>query len=268
MKDKPTLIAGIAKTEEERLLLALIADRAERCENRGIPTVTPFLSEHEQAIASVFLRGAGITNAAYYGGIPDAERKTAVFLPDYLTEEDVDGELAGLACVRVEKSRFDREKTLTHRDFLGSLLGLGIRRELVGDIVVTETGADVIVKEELVRFLTESVSKVGALTVTCTRIPLNECAEKKQEYEEITDTLASLRLDTGVASGFRVRREAAADAIRTGKVEVNGMTVLKPDAGFGEGDRISLRGGGKLLVYEIGGLSKKGRIRVTFRKYR
>lgn len=268
MKDKAALIAKIAKNEEERLLLSLIADRADHAENRSVLTTTPFLSEHEQAIAAALLNSALVRSYVLLGGIPEAERKVIVFYPDYYEESDIDGASAGLSCVRVEKSRFDREKVLNHRDYLGSLLGLGIKRELTGDIVVTETGADIVVKEEIVRFLTESVCKVGSLTVTCTEIPLSGCREKKQEYEEISDTLASLRLDAGVSAGFRVRRESAAEAIRCGKVEVNGMTVEKPDAEFHEGDRISLRGGGKLVVSEVGGLSKKGRIRVTFHKFR
>ena len=268
MKEKAALIARFAKNEEERLLLSLIADRADQAENRGILTVTPFLSEHEQAIAVMLLKGALVRNWVLTGGVPEAERKVIVFYPDYYGEDDIDGTLASLSCVRVDKSRFDREKVLSHRDYLGSLLGLGIKRELTGDIIVTDTGADILVKEEIVRFLVEAMTKVGALTVTCREIPLSDCAEKKQEYEEVTDTLASLRLDAGVSAGFRVRREAAAEAIRCGKVEVNGMTTEKPDAEFHEGDRISLRGGGKLIVSGIGGLSKKGRIRVTFRKFK
>ena len=129
--DKAAVIARVASDPADRLLLARVLDQYEKAERRGIPAATVFLSPREQAMAQALLNTLGVRSGYVFdGGYEGAERKLLAFLPDWA--EDAAGELAFFrAAFR------DKDAVLTHRDILGSLMGLGITRERVGDILVS-----------------------------------------------------------------------------------------------------------------------------------
>ena len=165
-------------------------------------------------------------------------------------------------------------RVLTHRDYLGSLLALGLDREVTGDILVrgpdekTGGGADIIVEEGVAEFIELNYGKAGRTNLTVEILPIDALDTGLVNIVEKRDTVASLRLDNVVSSAFAVSRSKAAEAIRRGIVSVNSVECLKVDQMIEEGDRVTLRGKGKIALAEVGGRSRKDRIIVTFNLYR
>ena len=156
---------------------------------------------------------------------------------------------------------------LTHRDYLGSLLGLGIDRSVTGDILVREDGADIIIVPEISGFLLAEYNQAGRIHFSTEVVPLTELTVPESRKEIIRDTVPSVRLDSIVSSAFRLSRAKAAEAIRGGIVSVDHIECLKPDMRVEEGSVIVLRGKGKTVLRSIGNESKKGRLWIVLEKY-
>ncbi len=229
---------------------------------------------------------AGAAGIVFYGGYDEAERCMPVFLPDYATLPgyNVKAELEELLAVirvsvpgrrAVQSSSSGRPggRSLTHRDYLGSLLALGIRREMTGDILVRDgtselgPGADIIVKAEIADFIISNYDKAGRTQLQTEVLPISQLHLEPVRLEHHRDTVASLRLDSVVSSAFRLSRAKAAEAIRRGLVSVNSIETMKIDASVSEGDKVVLRGQGKALLSEVGATTRKDRIRITIARY-
>ena len=263
--DKQKLILSLAETQEDQVLLARAWDRFSAGARKNIPTASCFLSGREQLLAQRLIRQGGLGEPVFFGGIPTAERRVLAYVPDYYDQEEfLAGEDGPVAALRVRYSEYD---TLSHRDFLGSLMGQGIKREILGDLLPGEGSCDVLVLREMAGYLASQLTHVGRARVQVQQIALSQIQVPEQKVKVIRDTVASLRLDSILASGFQQGRGKAADFIHAGRAEVNHMTVIKPDAMVSEGDVISVRGLGKLRVAEVRGQTKKGRTAVVLEKY-
>lgn len=253
-------IDKIAKTPQDKLLLSKLWDKVQAGLRKNIPISTCFLSPYEQEM-SRYLFGQ-LEGLHAFGGYPDAERKMLVFLPDYL--EDALNTEAGLVCLRAS---FYENDTPSHRDFLGALMGLGIARETIGDILVGNDSCDFFVTTEIAPYLLQNFTSAGRVKLHLKEISLDELATVQPQTKEIRDTLASLRLDSVISSGFRIGRSQAADYISSGRAAINGLPCEKPDKSVTEGMKISVRGLGKILLRSVGGQTKKGRISVVIDRY-
>ena len=168
--------------------------------------------------------------------------------------------------LRVKLPAISRE--LSHRDYLGSLLGLGIERRLTGDILVRPDGADVLIVPGIGEFLLNELHRIGPVEVkTEMRLRMEELMVPEARIEIIRDSLSSIRLDSVVSSAFRISRGKAAEAIRKGLVSVDHAECIKPDAAVSEGTSIVLKGKGKAVLAETGGESRKGRIRIVIKRF-
>ena len=250
--------------KEDKMLLALAEDRLSECQSSCIMTHTSFLDSRQCALVGGHVKKLG-ASFELFGGYDDAERRIAVFLPDYMDSGSLSGEDSPLSVLHIEVPK--GSKPLTHRDYLGSLLALGIKREVIGDIIAGENCADVIILKEMEDFLLTNYSRAGKAFLTCKVLPVSAISRLEPKTAEIRDTLASIRLDALCASAFRLSRGKAQEAIAAGLVSVNGMQCLKPDFSPQEGDRFSLRGSGKAVLFEIGGQSRKGRLYVVIKKF-
>ncbi len=259
--DKQRAIAAAAETEEDRLLLARIYDRLTHAEERNIFAATGFLSPREQALTQRLLPHMALT---FFGGCEGAERCLACYLPEYLTEDcltDDDGPVAAVRAAYYEKD------TLTHRDFLGSLMGAGVKRETVGDIYVSPGACDFLVTRAVLPYLLENLTAAGRTKLHLSAIPLAEVQRPAAEKREIRDTVPSLRLDCLVGAAFSMARGPAGQLIAAGKVAVNDLVCLKGDRQLKEGDRIAVRGFGKAELAQVGGTTRKGRLSVTLARW-
>ena len=262
---KTELLNKLARDGEERLLLARVLDKLELAQDRGVPSHTGFLSPHERAVVEGLIRAEGWPRHLFFGGFADAERTVCAFLPDWLEEEDW---LAGQEYDPIRTLRCTwTGGSLTHRDFLGSILGLGLDREKVGDLLVGDSVCDVLVLEDVADFLLLHLEQAGRVHLKVSSISLEMVSPPPMQVRTIRDTVSSLRLDAVASSGFSISRGKAADLISSGKVQLNHQECLKPDRPVNEGDTLSCRGFGKCVVKEVGGPSKKGRIMIVLERY-
>ena len=255
-------IEKIAHNPEDRLLLAKLWDKINTGIRRNIPANTTFLSPRELEMAR-FLFGESEGLHAF-GGYGEAERKMLVFLPDYLEETSLMEEDSPCVCLR---ATFYEADCLNHRDFLGALMGAGIARETVGDICVGKGSCDFFVTREIAPYILQNFTSAGRTRLHLEAIPLWRASIPDPEVKEIKDTLASLRLDSVISSGFRIGRSLAAQYVSAGKAAIDGLPCEKPDKQIREGMKISVRGLGKIKLHAINGKTKKDRISVVIHRY-
>ncbi len=263
--DKSKLLDRIGAVGDDRLLLAKVLDRVEQARSRNIPTTTDFLSPQQQMLTLDLLHLAGIPESGYIrlGGYDGAERNLFFFLPDWLDPEDA----AGQSPVRCLRAGFRKEENLTHRDFLGSLMGMGIVREKVGDILVGADSADLLVLDTVAEFLLSSWTSAGRAKLAVSEIEPRHIHIPEVKCRELRDTVSSLRLDAVAAAGFQMARGKAAELISSGRVQVNWRECTKPDKLLEAGDTISARGFGKFELIEVGGVTRKGRTSIVLKRY-
>ena len=255
------MIARIAQEPEDRLLLARVWDQYEQTERKSIPRAPVFLSPREQQMAQALLNAAGVRGGDVSdGGYGEAERRILIFLPDW-AEEPAGDELVFL------RASFHGEESLTHRDILGSLMGLGVTRERVGDILVSPHSADIVAAPSLRDFFLREWDQAGRVKLTVTEIGRGELCVPQAQVKVIRDTVSSLRLDAVAATAFSMSRGRAAELIAAGKVNLDHVPCLKGDKPGAEGAVITARGFGKAKLVQVGGLSKKGRIGITVERY-
>lgn len=260
--DKTTLIARAAQEPEDRLLLARVLDKYEQCQRKNIPAATPFLSPREQAMAQSLLAAAGVRDGFLSdGGYQEAERKILVFLPDW-ADAPPEEELAFLRA-----SFRGPDSSLTHRDILGSLMGLGVERDRLGDILVSPHSADIIAAPSLRDFFLREWGEAGRVRLSVAEIGREELILPQVQVKLIRDTVSSLRLDAVTATAFSMSRGRAAELIAAGRVNLDHAPCLKPDKPVAEGAVLTARGFGRARLREVGGLSKKGRTGITIERY-
>lgn len=263
--NKTELLNKCARDGEERLLLARVLDKLEQARNRSVPAWTHFLSPGERAAVEGLLAAWGHPPHGFFGGFEGAERTVCGFSPDWMEPEDL---FAGEDCpVTALRLTFHDSAKLTHRDFLGATLGIGITREKIGDLLVADDRCDILVLKETAPIVLSQLAEVGRYPVKVREIGLEELEVKPPEVKVIRDTVATLRLDAVASSGFSLARAKAAALIESGRVTLNHREVLKPDRAVAQGDVIACKGMGKFVVKEASGLSKKGRIMLVLERY-
>ena len=255
-------IEKIAHTPEDRLLLARVWDKIQAGLTRQIPANTCFLSPREQEMAR-FLFGE-TPGLSAFGGCPEAERKMLVYSPEYMAEDWLYGEESPVACL--EASFYPGDEP-THRDFLGAVMGAGVAREAVGDIYVDKSRCYLFVTGEIAPYIAQNLLSAGRASLKIRAVPLREAALPQPETQEIRDTVASPRLDSIIASGFRVSRSRAAEYIAAGRAAIDGLPCEKPDKPVPQGSKVSVRGLGKLCLRTVGGQTKKGRVVIVIDRY-
>ena len=255
-------IEKIAHSPEDKVLLAKVWDKIQAGIRRDIPASTCFLSPRELEMTR-YLFG-DLPGLHSFGGYEDAERKMLVYLPEYLEDAYLMEEDSPVVCLRATYYEAD---TLSHRDFLGALMGAGIARETVGDICVGSGSCDFFVTAEIAPYVAQNILSAGRTKLSIQQIPLAAVSVPEPEVKEIRDTLASLRLDSVISSGFRIGRSLAAQYVTAGKAAIDGLPCEKPDKPVAEGCKVSVRGLGKMKLATVGGQTKKGRISVTIHRY-
>ena len=240
-------IAHLAQDKDEQMLLIRAAERLASARQRNIPAATAFLGAREQALlAQLFPHDPPV----FFGGCDSAERRVAVCLPDYLDESWLQGDDA-----------------LTHRDFLGALMGAGIKRETVGDIYVAPGRCDFVLLRELRDYVLQNLPSAGRTTLTLQPLPLAELSAPAAAVKTRHDTVSSLRFDSVLASAFGLARGKAAALIEAGRAELNHALCQKSDKPVAAGDVFSVRGLGRARLDSVDGTTKKGRTGITVSRF-
>ncbi|MEE1056910.1 MAG: YlmH/Sll1252 family protein [Acutalibacteraceae bacterium] len=248
-------------TSENVLLIARINDLITASNKRHFPVFLGFLNEHEISVASQYLRKEKSINYRFFGGYNSSERCILAVAQCNFDIEEYYYPITGLCF------RYKTDYKLSHRDFLGSLMGLGIKRESVGDILTGNGVAIVFVKDEIKEYVVSQIQKIGNVGVTIEEWDSIELPVKN-EFEEINCTVSSARLDSIVSAVVLLSREKSSALIKQGLVFVNAFATENVSYTVKSGDKISVRGKGKFIVGEFSGVTKKGRLKLTVKKYK
>jgi len=261
MIDKERILSNVNGIDD-KLFLSRILDRAAKAIETGSVVWTDFMDPHRRNVAERALVHIKNIDYTFCGGYSDAERVVIVFNPNFMSFEDVDlNRIFKLVKVTVKG-----KETLSHRDYLGSLMGMGIKRKKIGDILVKESSCSIIALAEIAEYIKYNLEKVGRTRVETETAKIEELEPPEPKVKEIKTTVASLRLDCIVSAGYGMSRSKASDLIKAEKVNVNWDTETSIARKLKDGDTISVRGKGRIILEEVAGNTKKGRIGVVLKK--
>lgn len=238
-----------------------LTDLAEQVIKTRKIRLSGFLSPFEMEIAEAVAANYEGVKVSFDGGYIGAERQRAA-----VAHEDFRGS-AGFE-IAVVKAEWNAEFVhLYHRDVLGALMGLGIDRSLLGDLLVGSGTVKILADKKIADYLITNLTQIGSAKVTCSLDELDEIAPREERSKVISATVASLRIDSVAAAGFGISRSRAAADVEADKLKINWQQVKNAAQAVKTGDVISLRGKGRLEVTEIRGQTKKGRIGVSLTRY-
>lgn len=247
--------------DKDKLLSAKIEDMFKLCDKYSQARFSHFLNEAEKETVSQHLvqRSFGY-NTAFFGGYDEAERCILGVFPDW---EECDKAKYPISALRADKG-YDRP--LSHRDYLGCILSLGIDRGKIGDILVDDKGAYIFAAEDIADFVCLNIKKVANCGVKISRVSVKEEDLPKREYEEIRTVSASLRLDAVLSAALGISRRESSSYIAGGRVSVNHKQIFENSFELKPGDIMSVRGAGRMILKDIGAGTKSGRIHITLLK--
>lgn len=258
MLPREDLLKGV----ENRDTIARVIDQAEKAIKTWEVVVSDFLSPPELAETTRSFARLTEVQIVAWGGYAQAERQRIAIARSEIPLDPTQVELAALDIAG--NFLFD---SATHRDFLGAILGTGIVREKVGDIIVLgERGAQAIVIPELVEFLQTSLTQVRSVPVKVEPIGFEELKIREPKKKELTTVEASMRLDAIASAGFGMSRSKMADLISAGDVRVNWKDITSTSYSVKSGDLIAIRGKGRVEVGEVM-VTKKDRYRVQLTRF-
>ena len=261
--------------DDNKLFLKLIEERFARFQENYAQDNGDFLSLEQQSMAMGFFRRNASQGAFLYGGYEDAERRIPLFMPDYTGVENEaqaieffakDPGECPLVILKVSVPRQEKV-TLTHRDYLGALMGEGIKREKIGDILVHPDGAQIVALRDMAVYLKDSLTSVGRASINTEILGIDKIDPGEIVKKEMSFNVPSPRLDNVISAVFGISRKSALEAISKGIVFVDGIEQSKPDVHPKEGQKLVLRGKGKAIYMGVTGNSRKGRDYITVIKY-
>lgn len=262
-------------SSEDKILFAKIEDKARSCTDNSMITSSDFLDMHQRSAISTLRLPFPDVKRIFYGGFEGAERSIAVFLPEYIEAYDENSlkeyfiqnpDDNPIRIIEVSKDKFSAK--LSHRDYLGALMALGIRREMTGDIVVSESGCRIAALAKAAQFIVDNLDKAGRGSLKAKIVPLEDAViNTSPQGKPDSFTVSSLRLDSIVKNGFGISRSAACEAINAGIVFVNDVECTKADKKIAENDKIVMRHKGRMIVTDCSSLSRKGRVIVNILRF-
>ncbi len=245
--------------DEIKLVLSRACDLYSKTEITSKPFFTKFLSPLEASVLNARFPKSPVYIKSF-GGYDDAERKVCAFL---CYDEFLQYPITALK-FKVK----DKNANLSHRDYLGSVMSLGIKRELIGDIVISGDKSVMFCLDEIADYIADNLSKIGGTGVVVTKEENLFNLEIKRDFESVSSTVSSMRCDSIVSSALNLARGRASELIEKGLVSLNYEIVKVSHREIKDGDTISVRGHGKFKVQTDGSLTKKGRIHINLLKYK
>lgn len=256
------------KKQEDKMLLAQVLDKIELSKKREKLEFTDFLDMYQISLVKSFMNKIDFKNYILYGGYDDAERNVVIIYPEKYTIEMVEKNYSKIINpIRIELAEEDVGKYV-HRNYLGGIVKVGMKREKVGDILVSDEGADIIVKSESAQLLMDELRKLDRFeNATMNFIDINSLKKKEIKVEEIKIIVPSLRLDNFVSDLARTSRNKASQIIDSQRVFINGKNELKASKQIKIGDIITIRGKGRFVIKEKCGSTRSGRAVINVEKY-
>lgn len=259
---------NIEQTEEDKLLIAKILDKITCCKTKNKIVYTDFLNIHEKNIAQKLLKEYEDINYTFFGGYEDAEREILILFPNKIDKNMLEKNYKNiLEIIQIDLPE-DLYGNYEHRDYLSAIIKLGVVRAKIGDILVTQKGAQIILVKELSDFFINNLSQLTRFNKAILTVhPLEDIVKKEINFKEINVILSSLRLDKFVAELGKCSRNKANDLILEGRVLINSENEFKPSKTIKEKDIITVRGKGKFIFDSIEKTTKNGKFVVKIQKY-
>lgn len=250
------------KDIEEKQFVRMITDYVYRADKQNRPFLTEFYNkEWMESILGQYCPKTSYISYTFFGGYQGTERQRLAVTPYELNDEDFD-----IGALNIEV-KTGLGKALSHRDFLGAILSLGIERDRIGDILPHESGAYVIVCASMIAYIRSQLLTIGRYQkVVVEEIPLSNLSIIQPKTKEMSTTVSALRMDAVTAAAFGLSRSECTKLIQGEKARRNGVSVSSSDL-LNEGDTITLRGYGKVKLKAINGYTKKERLHITIEKY-
>lgn len=261
MRDRDVLLSHV-KDQEAREALVRLLDLTETTINQNREQVSDFLDPYHAMLAEGVLKNIAGINFGLFGGYAEAERRRIVIAPDFIPEQQLD---PAIVCLSIA-GNFNFV-SVSHRDFLGAILGLGIKREKVGDLLVLKQGCQAVMDSEVARYVALNLTSIHQVPVETEIRSVDQLVVPETRVKTVSATVASMRLDTVAAAGFGVSRSRMSSEIKAQRVRLNWAPEANSAASVEAGDVISCRGKGRMTIKEISGKSKKGRLRVVLERY-
>ena len=252
---------------EEELIISKVQDKIQFAKSKNKVTYTDFLNIVEKSKIEKFLKIQPYKNYFFFGGNDNSERGVFIFYPEKITEEIAKKNLDDIfSIIKIESSK---EENYEHRIYLSALMKLGIKREKIGDIVVRDSGADIVIFKENSVYIENGLKQLTRFRNSEIDVfELDKLENKPVEFEEFTIIVSALRLDCLVSELAKCSRNNAEEYIELGKVFINGIQEMKTSKKMNFGDIITIRGKGKFIFDEQVKETSKNRLVLKIRKYK
>ena len=256
------------KNEKDRLLISKLIDKIRFCETKNKIQTTDFLDEMEQKLLENFLKSQKISNYFFTGGFEEAERKILVIYTEKLTDIIQNINLNEyINSIRIILPN-EMQGEYTHKNYLGGLMKLGISREKIGDILVDDKGADILLMPEMLKFLITNIPNLIRFSKSkIEQISLKNLRKIEIKMQTIKITVASMRLDNIVSELAKCSRGKANEILAQERVLLNHEIIEKTSKEVKENDIITIRGKGRFIIKNIVGNSRKGRLFIEVEKF-
>lgn len=249
-------------SKDEQLTQKHLLELANSSFHNGYPTSSDFLNLNELSLFYNMKQALPDINYEIWGGYESAERKAIYFYnQDFQQKPDFD-----ITLLEIKPLNAKYSDSLTHRDFLGAILNLGIERSVIGDIIVSNNTGLVFCKKHITPFIMEQLYQIKHTHIQCQETTLNK-VDTVPSFKEIIGTVSSIRLDAVLSVALHYSRSNVTALIKAGKVFINNRMVESNSYVLKENDILSIRGNGKYIYKGMGNQSKKGRYYITILKY-
>lgn len=265
--DKQKILSDYKK-QEDKILLAQILDKIEFSMQREKLEYTDFLDMYQISLVKSFMKKIDFENYILYGGFENAERNVLIIYPDKYNANMIEKNYSKIIKV-IRITLNDEEKgQYSHRNYLGGIVKVGMKREKVGDILVSDDGADILVKDETAETLKQELGTLTRFENSKIEIvDLQDLREQEIKVEELSIIVPSLRLDNFVSDLAKTSRSKSVQIIDSERVFINGQNETKASKQVKLGDIITIRGKGRFVVKEFSGTTRSGRTVIKIEKY-
>ena len=256
--DKQSELTKLQK-DEDKILIAKVLDKLKFAENRNKIESTDFLDLRQQSVTKELLEVRKSINYKFFGGYDNAERNIVIFSNsiEFIKQDEINSLLSIIRITLPNNLKGEYE----HRIYLGGLMKLGIKREKIGDIIVRDDGADIIVKKELAEYIKTNLKGLTRFQKSKIEIEnIEDLIYIEPEKQVIKINIPSMRLDCIVGELAKCSRNEANKILEAERVFVNFKEEIRPSKNVEEGDYITIRGKGRFRISKILGTTKKGRI--------
>lgn len=254
---------------EDKLLIAKLEDKIALCKTRNRILNTEFLTPYQREIIQKELNKNKIKNYIFFGGYEDAEGQILVIYPEKLGEDIAKKNLTSILKAIKIKLPKELEGKYNHRDYLGCAMKIGLNRNRIGDIIVHEAGAYIIVLEENAEYIASILKDMTRFSKSEVEvIDISAIELEEPEFEEIHITVSSMRLDNAISEMVKISRSKAEEFLSSEKVFVNSKLETKGSKPIKQGDILVIRGKGKFIIFELLGSNKKGKSIILIKKYK